>query len=75
MPTAASRQPNSAVGMVCNKKGLNERAIADCSAAIALDPRNAAPYLIRGLAYLAKGDPQQSDADLKKAAALSGGSR
>jgi tetratricopeptide (TPR) repeat protein len=51
-------------------KGNYDRAIADCSEAIELDPKLAAAYSERGKAYAAKGNTQRAIADYNEAIKL-----
>ncbi|MES5487819.1 tetratricopeptide repeat protein [Bradyrhizobium sp. INPA03-11B] len=51
-------------------KGDNDRAIADFTDGIRLDPNNKAALTARGNAYLAKGDPDRAAADYDRVIAL-----
>ena len=51
-------------------KGDNDRAIADYSEVIRLDPKFAPAYKNRGIAYLAKGDNDHATADYNDAIRL-----
>ena len=51
-------------------KGDLDKAIADCSQAIRLNPDDAEAYKHRGLAYQEKGDHAKANADLKRAKEL-----
>jgi tetratricopeptide (TPR) repeat protein len=51
-------------------KGNNDRAIADSTQAIRLDPKYAPAYYNRGLAKRAKGDTAGGDADVATAKQL-----
>ena len=57
-------------GYAHNNKGDFDRAIADLTRAIALDPKNAVSFSNRGWAYQQKGDYDQAIADLTRAIAL-----
>jgi tetratricopeptide (TPR) repeat protein len=52
------------------EKGDFDNAIADCTEAIRLDPKDALAYLNRGLAYRSKGDSDKAIADFKEAIRL-----
>jgi tetratricopeptide (TPR) repeat protein len=52
------------------ERGDNDRAIADLSQAVALDPKLAMAYNDRGIAYAVKGDNDRAIADLNQAIAL-----
>jgi tetratricopeptide (TPR) repeat protein len=54
-------------GVVYGSKGDHDRAIADFSEAIRLDPQNAAAYRNRGLGYDNKGDRERAIADFDQA--------
>src|SRR3984893_535476 len=51
-------------------KGDNDRAIADYSEAIRLDPKRAEAFLVRGLAFNDKGDNDHAIADVSEAIRL-----
>jgi Flp pilus assembly protein TadD len=57
-------------GIEYGNRGDNDGAIADDTAAIRLDPKNARAYNGRGLAKRAKGDTSGGDADIAKAKRL-----
>src|SRR5215471_3757640 len=57
-------------GNAYQRKGDNDRAIADYDQAIRLDPKNAASYANRGGAYLGKGDNDRAMADYDQAIKL-----
>jgi tetratricopeptide (TPR) repeat protein len=54
-------------GFAYENKGEWDRAIADYTKAIALEPKGASAYFSRGLAYETKGDKEKAIADLRKA--------
>jgi len=54
-------------GVAYRKKGEVDRAIADYTEAIALDPNDAIAYSNRGVAYKKKGDKEQAIADFRTA--------
>jgi tetratricopeptide (TPR) repeat protein len=64
----------SAIALADARKDCFEKsgevAIAACSAAIALNPRDAVSYINRGFEYLQKGDYARSVGDYSKAIAL-----
>ena len=51
-------------------KGENDKAIADYTEAIRLEPENAQAYHGRGSAYEAKGDHKRAEADFAEAKKL-----
>src|SRR5215469_16444872 len=50
-------------GLVYAVLGQYDRAIADCTAALRLDPDSTTAYSVRGWAYTQSGDHQQALAD------------
>ena len=65
-----ARQPFEAVlaaGYLHDLAGDIERAIADYTKVIEIDPRNATAYENRGRAYASKGDSENANADATKA--------
>ncbi len=54
-------------GVAYTKKGEVDRAIADYTKAIALDPDDAEAYYNRGVVYGRKGDKEREIADFRKA--------
>ena len=57
-------------GLAWRDKGNLERAMADFTAAIGLNPKDALAYNDRGLAWNEKGDHKRAIADLKQFASL-----
>ena len=57
-------------GLAYLNKGELDKAIADCTAAIRLDPDDGETYHHRGLAHQARGDRAKADADFAKAREL-----
>ena len=57
-------------GGAVRSKGDFDRAIADCTQAIRLNPKNAYPYCERGLAYAGKSDDDSAIADFTQAIQL-----
>jgi tetratricopeptide (TPR) repeat protein len=57
-------------GNAYSDEGDYDRAIADCSRAITLNPNDAAAYNNRGAAYKDKGDCNRAIADYSQAIAL-----
>jgi tetratricopeptide (TPR) repeat protein len=57
-------------GLAWEGKGNNDKAIADCTKGIELDPQSAAAYGSRGLAWYAKKDYVKAIADYDKAIAI-----
>ena len=57
-------------GLAYRKKGDYDRAIADATEAIRLDPKFSAAYYNRGVAYLLKGDYDRAIADFSEAIRL-----
>src|SRR5436305_13963893 len=57
-----------AVGYII--KGAYDKAIAECTEAIRLDPKNDLPYLNRGGAYSLKGEHDKAIADFDQAIRL-----
>ena len=54
-------------GGAWQKKGEHDRAIADYSEAIGLDPSNPCPFYNRGIAWSSKGDYDRAIADYSEA--------
>ena len=64
-------QMRTLVVAVCYvRKGDNDKAIADFTEAIQLDPKNAKAYIDRGSAYINKGDNDKAIADCNEAIRL-----
>jgi tetratricopeptide (TPR) repeat protein len=57
-------------GLAYNRKGENDRAIADYTEALRLDPKYAMAYDNRALAYRSKGDTDRAIANYDKAIQL-----
>jgi tetratricopeptide (TPR) repeat protein len=57
-------------GRLHYERGLYDKAIADCSDALRIDPKLAEAYYGRSLAYGQKGDKTRSEADLRRAREL-----
>ena len=57
-------------GLAYGGKGEYDKAIADCTEAIRLNPNYAAAYYIRGAAYEEIGDKAKAAADYAKAKQL-----
>src|SRR6478736_4010137 len=57
-------------GTALRKKGENDKAIADYTKAIEVDPKHAAAPSNRGVAYIAKSETEKALADLNKALEL-----
>ena len=57
-------------GLSHAEKGDHDKAIADFTEAIRLDPKDAAVYSLRGLSYAAKGDHDKAIADYTEAIRL-----
>ena len=73
--TAQETLPPNAVaynnrGLAYSKKGDTDRAIADYTQAVQLDPKYAHAYQNRGLAYYGKGDTDRAIADSRRARQL-----
>ena len=58
-------------GKACFGKGDYDGAVAACTEAIRLDPKNEGAYCLRGLAYKGKGDLNKAIADCSDAIRLS----
>ncbi len=59
-----------ATGRCQARRGDHDRAIADFTAAIRLDPGFVQAYVNRSIAYKGKGDEARAKADMEKAAEL-----
>jgi len=57
-------------GVAYGQRREYDKAIADCTEAIRLDPASAVTYYVRGLAYEKKGDKAKAEADFAKAKKL-----
>ena len=57
-------------GFVYDRKGNQNKAIADYTEAILLDPKYAKAYRNRGLAYAKKGEKAKADEDFAQAKKL-----
>ena len=64
------RMRTSTGALAYRVKGENDRAIADYTEAIRLDPKNANAYSNRGYAYSDKGDTDRAIADFTEAIRL-----
>jgi tetratricopeptide (TPR) repeat protein len=57
-------------GVAYGRKGEQEKAVADFSAAIRLDPKNAIAYSNRGVAFAREGEQDKAIADFSAAVQL-----
>ena len=66
MPTPTTR------GLACYEKGDYDKAVADYTKAIELNPQDAEAYNNRGAAFFQKKDYEKAWSDVKKCQALGG---